>query len=240
MAKAMQDAFNQQLSFLDYTNQPNTQTAWENFLKQNQGVASQLSGLSSPSSVASANQGFDNGVAQYEQNAQNMFNNPGYTPEEKQGQRVATAAGFAAPYASAANEMKLHQQRTGNSAGVNASIGGLAREKGRMISAGLGGLEKGFGDARQSGQQQALSLSQFPQMARLQRMQGERDTASLGLQSAGQQGQAYQGGLTGQLGAAQIRAGNIANNPGFLKTLGNATASALGNTIGGGFGAFTA
>jgi len=134
--------------------------------------------------------------------------------------------------------VKLQQQRTGNSAGVNASIGGLAREKGRMISAGLGGLEKGFGDARISGQQQALSLSQFPQMARLQRMQGERDTASLGLQSSGQQGQAYQGGLTGQLGATQLRAANIANNPGFLKTLGNATASTLGNAIGGGFGTF--
>ncbi len=229
MAKAMQDAFNQQLGWLDNTLQPQTQEAWYNFLNQNKDVANRLSGLYSPSSVQSANQGFDAGVAQYDQNAQNLFNNAGYTPEEKQGQRVATAAGFAAPYASAANEMKLQQQRTGNSAGVNASIGGLAREKGRMISAGLGGLEKGFGDARQSGQQQALSLSQFPQMARLQRMQTEQATTGLGIQNAGQQQSAYGTGIQGQLGSTGIRASNISNNPGFLKTLGQGLAGSLGN-----------
>jgi hypothetical protein len=235
MAKAMQDAFNQQLGWLDNTMQPQTQQAWYNYLQQNQNVANQLSGLSSPSSVASANQGFDSGVADYEKKAGDMYTNAGYTPQEQQGQRVATAAGFAAPYAQAANQMKLQQQRTGNSAGVNASIGGMAREKGRMVSAGLGGLEKGFGDARIQGQQQAMSLSQFPQMARLQRMQTEQQTAGLGLQAAGQNQSAYGTGIQGQLGATGIRSSNINANPGFLKTLGQGLAGSLGN-IGLAFG----
>lgn len=235
MAKAMQDAFNQQLGWLDNTLQPQTQQAWYNFLNQNKDVANRLSGLYSPSSVQSANEGFDQGLGTYDARASQMFDNAGYSPEEKQGQKVATASGFAAPYAAAANQMKLQQQRTGNSAGVNASIAGMGREKGRMVSAGLGGLEKGFGDARMQGQQQALSLSQFPQMARLQRMQGERDTAGLGLQTAGQQSGAYGTGIQGQLGSTGIRAANIANNPGFLKTLGQGLAGSLGN-IGLAFG----
>lgn len=233
-AKSMKDAFNQQLGFLDNTVQPQTQHSWDEFNAQNQGTYNNIAGLYSPQSIASANQGFDQGIDTYEQRANDMYNNAGYSPEEIQGQRTATEAGFAAPVADATNQMKLNQQRTGNSAGTNSNIAALARQKGQLISAGLGGLEQGIGQQRIQGQQAALTASQFPQQARLQRMQTEQATAGLGLQSASQNQSAYGTGVSGQLANAGIRSGNINSNPGFMQQLGGAVATGIGKGLTGG------
>lgn len=232
-SKADQSAFDKQLSLLDNL-APNTQLDWDKFAYTNSDLANRIAGLFNPESNAQANQGFDQGLNTYDQRASQMFDNPGYTDQEKQGQRLATQIGFEAPFASAANDVKLNQQRTGNSAGVNGAIQGLARQRGQMISAGLGGLEKGFGDARMQGQKDALSLSQFPQQARLQRMQGERDTAGLEQNNANAYAQLYGTGISGQLGAAGMRNSSIASDPSFLKTLGQGIAGGLGKSIGAG------
>lgn len=223
----MKDAFNQQLGWLDNTLQPQTEDSWFNYQNAQQDNGSRIAGLYDPSGIQQANEGFDNGVNQYEQRASDMYNNAGYSPEEVQGMRQATQAGIQGATAQADNQVKLQQQRTGNSAGVNGALQGLARQKGQMLSAGLGGLEQGIGDKRVEGQQAALTASQFPQMARLQRMQGERDTVGLGQTQATQGLQGYNTGVSGQLGAVGQRSGNIASNPSFMKQLGSGLASGI-------------
>lgn len=224
----MTNAYNKQLSQLDYTLFPNAQDAWDKF-KQQQGMNGvNIAGLNDTQS----GKDFDSGLATYDTRVNDMYNNAGYSADEKAGINNSTTAGFAAPYAAGANDVKLQQARTGNSAGVNGSIAGLARDRGRMISAGLAGNQKAFGDARIAGQNQAMSLSQFPQLARLQRMQGERDTAGLGLQQSQQNLSAYQGATSAQLGAAGIRGANIANNPSFLSQLSGGIAGSLGKLVG--------
>jgi hypothetical protein len=229
----MKDALNSELGYFDNTTQPQAAQAYGNYNDQFGANSAQIAGLFDPNSAyGQVGSAFDKGLDTYDSRINDMYTNAGYTPEEKQGQRTATEAGFAAPYAAANDAMKLNQVRTGQSAGVANNMAKLARDRGQMISAGLGGLEKGFGDARIQGQQSAMNLSQFPQQARLQRMSGMQGAIGVGQNQANQALGAYQAGLGGLTSATGIRAANVANNPSFLKQLGSSVAGGIGGAIG--------
>src|SRR6266850_171899 len=269
MAKAQRKTLENQLAGFQGSITPQTQEAYGGLQNSIGTLNKNIAGLLSPEAYANANQNLDTGLSQYDQQAQEAISRggqlydtagglmgkaaglpQGYTPEEKQGMNVATAAGFAAPYAAASGQAQQQALRTGQTGGVSPAIAGLARERGRMISAGLGGLQQQFGQARIAGQQfnteaeqkaaglqqsaaegqrSALQLSQFPQMARLQRMQQERESVALGAIPIQANQQTYQTGVAGQENALGIREQEAAR-PSFLSQLALSAAGGAAQT----------
>lgn len=229
MASPNTNAWNKNLSQLDSTLFPQTQQAynqWQYMLPQ---VYQNIAGL-----PERALGGFDEGLNTYTDRANQMFTNAGFSPQEKVGMQRAMEAGFAAPTKAAADQIKMQATRTGQATGAYPAVAQLGRERGRMISAGLGGLQQTFGEARIQGQQNAMSLSQFPQLAKLQRMSAENQALQSGLQASAQAQRGYEFGTTSQLGAAGARAqkmGLEAQNS-FGNAFKNSLASSLGSNIG--------
>ena len=85
----------------------------------------------------------------------NEDQNPGYTAGEQQAMRQATAGSLAGAFGAARTRLLDHQARTGNTAGVNATEEELARQQGQQDAQAQGALEKEFGQARISGQEDA-------------------------------------------------------------------------------------
>lgn len=85
------------------------------------------------------------------------LSNPGYTPEEEQAMRQATAGSLAGAFGAAATRLRNQASRTGNTAGENATEEQLGREQGQQAAQAEGALEGQFGQARIQGMQNAAA-----------------------------------------------------------------------------------
>lgn len=106
------------------------------------------------------------GLRRQEDQAQFLWENPGYTEGEKRAFNTATASPIASSYADAGGQMRNAVARTGNSAGYGSAVSELARQKARDLS--LAGLNNQtlFGNARIQGQQFATGAQGAVNQAR--------------------------------------------------------------------------
>lgn len=173
-------------------------------------------------------------IDKFGQNADFLWDNPGYTGQEKQAMDTAAAAPIQGSYSAAGQELRDASARTGNSAALGANITGLAHAKGRDLA--LAGLNNQslFADARIKGQQAALTAQgQVPGMhnaqagLELQNQGTLQNAVNLGLEPA----RINMGGFgTSQQGqssttAAQGQSAQLSKQPNFLKQLALAGAS---------------
>lgn len=146
-------------------------------------------------------------------NLERFINTPGYTPQEQQGMRSATTIPMASAFNTAAYQNSRNAALTGNTGATTAANAQLAREKARMMSGALGGLQQQFGDARRQDTQAGVnamptfmnsmsSAFQFPSSLRASLYNANLD--------------AQQNALAMQQGAVGAYA-NRAAQPGFLK-----------------------
>jgi hypothetical protein len=85
------------------------------------------------------------------------YNDPGYSDAEKQAMTQATTGSLAGAFGAARRRLQNQAARTGNTAGANAAEEELGLEQGRQNAQALGSLQGQFGNARISGQQNAMS-----------------------------------------------------------------------------------
>lgn len=103
--------------------------------------------------AANQNATFDPALAGYE----SEYNNPGYTASEKQQMTQAESGSLAGAFNAAVARERDRAARTGNTAGMNATEEELGREQGQQQAQAMGSLQQAFGNARISGQQNALA-----------------------------------------------------------------------------------
>lgn len=219
--------------------------AWQNRTGIDTGLGqyeSMAGNLINPQAAATEDARAQDVLGQYQQSLSGLFQNPGYTPQEQRGMRLATAAPIASAYGAAQYANTAGARRTGNAGTALAANQQLAREKSRAMSTGLSGLESNFANARREDIGRAMEASQLPLNYGLQRQAGERENVGMfqfpsqlraGLFNTSVGGTEN---LLGQEGGLVGLKQQRAMQPGFLKQLALSGIQGLTGGVGSGIG----
>lgn len=192
----------------------------DNFGRAAQGAFDTASGMGDTAGYRRALDTNEQNLNAFDQRANDRYKNAGYSDETKRAINTATGAGISGAYGGAETALKNRSAITGNSAGLGASLGSLARQKGQDINTGFAGNQQKFADTEWQGQGQALGEMMQGSQARQARAGLEQGTAGL------QQGAA---GLLGQIPGMQgQRAGIEQNTMGLYSPMFNASLNRLG------------
>jgi hypothetical protein len=88
---------------------------------------------------------------------QNLYANPGYTPDQKSAITSATEGGTGAAFGAAAQEATNRAGRTNNSAGLTSTMDALARTRMQTAAEQTAQNETGFANAARGDQARALT-----------------------------------------------------------------------------------
>lgn len=192
----------------------------------------QIQAVTDPTAAARMRTGFENSLDMTRGMINGIAMNPGYSQGEQQGMKIAATNPISAAYSAAAGQTQNRVAATGNSAGFNPAIAGLARARGMDLATSLSQNAQKVGDARRQDTQFATNASlQVPGMYQNQQgletantslFQFPANSAFANYGTIGQQ----QATNTGEQAANTAAQTAQANRPGFWSKFGSAVKAA--------------